>query len=566
MTEPFGSEQVHPQGCACGRHGLLLAESVVERAVLRAAFPRVAQRRRLLKALGGATVAAALAEVFPLGVARALAQDKPGALEKPNLKIGFIPITCASPIIMAAPMGFYSKRGLNVDVIKTAGWAIVRDKSMNREYDASHMLTPMPIALSLGLGSVQQAWQIPAIENINGQAIVLSTKMKDRRDPKTWKGMRFGIPFDYSMHNYLLRYYLAEAGIDPDADVQLRVIPPPEMVANLRADNIDGFLGPDPVNQRAVYDGIGFIHILSRNIWDGHPCCAFGVSKAFIADNPNTFLALSRAIVDATGYANKAENRKEIADAIAPANYLNQPPVVVEQALTGTFADGLGNIVRVPDRAGFDAFPWESFGVWMTDADAALGTAQGRGGLCRQVARHDVCWRPIAARVMRERRARRPPGASTKTFVVMGKPFDPAKAGEYLASFRDQAGDVARCALRGRRSSSFAILTIVLLAVWQFAVSGAGHDRAGDGSGIRQADGLVGDGGDSRPCRVRSAVISRSFSRNVVLTRSTIHGPNDKGLGIAAAVLARPGRGWAIGLAVSWWRSRCRVRDRHVAA
>ena len=159
---------------------------------------------------------------------------------------------------MAQPMGFYSKHGLNVDVVKTAGWAIVRDKAMNKEYDASHMLSPMPIAISLGIGSNQQDWQLPAIENINGQAIVLALKLKDRRDPKTWKGMRFGIPFDFSMHNYLLRYYLAEAGIDPDADVSLRVMPPPDMVANLRADNIDGFLGPDPVNQRAVYDGVGF--------------------------------------------------------------------------------------------------------------------------------------------------------------------------------------------------------------------------------------------------------------------------------------------------------------------
>ncbi|MCK8788282.1 ABC transporter substrate-binding protein, partial [Roseomonas sp. NAR14] len=83
---------------------------------------------------------------------------------------------------------------------------------------------------------------------------------KDRRDPKDWKGMTFGIPFDFSMHNYLLRYYLAEHGLDPDRDVQLRVVAPPEMVANLRSGNFDGFLGPDPINQRAVYDGVGFLH------------------------------------------------------------------------------------------------------------------------------------------------------------------------------------------------------------------------------------------------------------------------------------------------------------------
>jgi nitrate/nitrite transport system substrate-binding protein len=100
-----------------------------------------------------------------------------------------------------------------------------------------------------------------------------------------------------------LRYYLAEHGIDPDHDVQLRVTPPAEMVANLRAGNIDGFLGPEPFNQRAVFDEIGFIHILTKDIWDGHPCCAFGVSEKFVQASPNTFQALYRAILKATADA-----------------------------------------------------------------------------------------------------------------------------------------------------------------------------------------------------------------------------------------------------------------------
>ena len=199
---------------------------------------------------------------------------KAGTLEKKDLKVGFIPITCATPIIMAEPIGFYTKHGLNVEVVKTAGWAVIRDKTLNKEYDAAHMLSPMPLAISLGLGSKPMPYTVPAIENINGQAITLAVKHKDKRDPKDWKGFKFAVPFDYSMHNYLLRYYLAEHGIDPDIDVQIRAIPPPEMVANLRADNIDGFLAPDPMNQRAVYDGVGFIHMLTKEIWDGHPCCA----------------------------------------------------------------------------------------------------------------------------------------------------------------------------------------------------------------------------------------------------------------------------------------------------
>lgn len=420
----------HPAGCGCGRSPGSLGEAVAA-SVFRAAIPQAARRRTLLRAVGAAAVIAAIGEAFPLAAATATAEEA-GRIEKPKLRIGFIPITCASPIIMAEPMGFYSKHGLDVEVVKTAGWAIVRDKAMNREYDASHMLSPMPIAISLGVGSKQQDWQLPAIENINGQAIVLANKMRDRRDPTTWKGLRFGIPFDFSMHNYLLRYYLAEAGIDPDADVSLRVMPPPDMVANLRADNIDGFLGPDPINQRAVYDGIGFIHLLSKQIWDGHPCCAFAVSKSFITENPNTFMALSRAIIDATGYANKAENRKQIADAIAPANYLNQPPIVVEQALTGTYADGLGTIVREPNRAGFDPFPWQSFAVWI------MTQMQRWGQLKREVDYQQVAQQIYlatdAAKFM-QLQGQTPPSAATKTFVVMGKTFDPAKPAEYLASF-----------------------------------------------------------------------------------------------------------------------------------
>src|SRR6476659_5845502 len=305
----------------------------MEAAVMRALFPHDELRRRFLRAVGAGTALSAISTFFPLGAAKeAFAQS--GKLEKQSVKIGFIPITCATPIIMSLPMGFYARQGLNVDVVKTAGWAVIRDKTLNKEYDAAHMLSPMPLAITLGVGANAIPFAVPAIENINGQGIVLATKHKDKRDPKDWKGMKFAIPFDYSMHNYLLRYYLAEHGLDPDIDVQLRSVPPPEMVANLRADNIDGFLAPDNICQRAIYDGVGFMHLLSKEIWDGHPCCSFAASRELIKTAPNSFAALTRAIVDATAYASKAENRKQIAEAIAPANYINAPVTVLEQVLT----------------------------------------------------------------------------------------------------------------------------------------------------------------------------------------------------------------------------------------
>ncbi len=113
---------------------------------------------------------------------------------------------------------------------------------------------------------------------------MLHNDHKDKRDPKQWKGFKFGVPFEYSMHNFLLRYYVAEFGLDPDKDIQIRVVPPPEMVANLRAGNLDGYLSPDPFNQRAVWEKVGFIHMLTKDIWEGHPCCAFACSKEFATE------------------------------------------------------------------------------------------------------------------------------------------------------------------------------------------------------------------------------------------------------------------------------------------
>jgi nitrate/nitrite transport system substrate-binding protein len=444
FKNPFDpSVRLSRGGCSCGQHASQSAHdaevrssddqirNVVEQAVVRAIFPHDATRRAFLSAVGTSTAYAAIASIFPLATATELFAQA-ATPEKKDLKVGFIPITCATPIIMAKPMGFYEKQGLNVDVVKTAGWAVIRDKTLNKEYDAAHMLAPMPLAISLGVGSTPVPFAMPAVENINGQAITLSIKHKDKRDPKSWKGFKFGIPFDYSMHNYLLRYYLAEAGLDPDTDVQIRAVPPPEMVANLRAENIDGFLGPDPFNQRAVFDGVGFLHVLSKQLWNGHPCCAFAASKEFIAAQPNTYAALLRAIIEATAFAAKDENRKQIATAIAPANYLNQPETVLEQVLTGTYADGLGGIVKDPRRVDFDPFPYQSFAIWILTQMKRWG--QIKGDVDYKAVAEQVYLTTDTAKLMKEV-GLTPPTDPMKGFSVMGKPFDATKPAEYLASF-----------------------------------------------------------------------------------------------------------------------------------
>ena len=406
---------------------------MIEQAVVRALFPRDELRRNFLKAVGVRTAMSAIASVLPVGAMQAIAQDTKLAIEKKDLQIGFVPITCATPLIMSAPLKFYEREGLNVSLQRTAGWALVRDKMINKEYDASHMLSPMPLSISLGLGSVAAGLNVATVQNINGQAITLHQKFKDRRDPKAWKGMRFAIPFEYSIHNLLLRYYVAEAGLDPDKDIQIRVTPPAEMVANLRAGNIDGFLGPEPFNQRAVYDGVGFIHLLTKELWDGHPCCAFGVSDDFIKQNPNTFSALYRAILNAHAMARDPKHRSLIANAIAPTQYLNQPFEVLEQVLSGTFADGLGNIRKEPNRVDFDPFPSGTMAVWILSQLKRWGYVKG-----------DVSYRKVAEEVFMMTDARKvmtglgmtPPKEAYPKIKVMGKEFDPAKnVDQYVGSF-----------------------------------------------------------------------------------------------------------------------------------
>lgn len=411
------------------------ANRAVDDAIIRAVIPNDLERREFFHRVGRAAAVGIISSIIPFDRARMFAAEpvKAGAIEKKDLSIGFIPITCATPIIMAEPMGFYSKHGLNVKVRKAAGWAVIRDWVINGEVDAVHMLSPMPLASTLGAGSKAVNILMPAVENINGQAITLHIKHKDKvKGPQDMKGFRFCVPFDYSMHNYLLRYYLAEGGLDPDKDVSIRVVPPAEMVANLKADNLDGYLGPDPFNQRAVYENVGFIFKLTKEIWDGHPCCAFAITEEFTKKHPNTFIALWRAIIDATYFSSEPKNREEIAKAIAPANYLNQPEIVLKQVLTGKYATGLGSIANVPDRIDFDPVPWQAMAKWILSQMVRWKQLPA-----------DIDYDKIAAQVYLEagcsdllaklgHKRKKQPSAK---YTILGREFDAKNPRAYAASF-----------------------------------------------------------------------------------------------------------------------------------
>lgn len=400
-------------------------------------------RRRFLKnlAVGAALVTLANCAPKPAEEDPTETSEVPAGadnLEKKDLRIGFIPITCATPIIMSEPLGFYKKYGFNAEVVKMPSWGAVRDSAIAGELDAYHMLAPMPIAMTLGLGSASFGVKLASIENINGQAITVANKYKGKiNGPADFKGFNIGVPFPYSMHNLLLRYYLATGGIDPDQDVKIRPVPPPDSIAQLVAGDIDAYLMPDPFNQRAVYEEAGFIHKLTKELWPGHPCCAFAASDEWISANPNTFRALNKSIIEAAGYARDPANRPEIAQAISERAFLNQPVEVVEAVLTGNFEDGLGNTQNIPDRIDFDPYPWQSFANWIS-SQLVRWDLQGDGKVQTAIAadKYEEVGKEIfmtdLARELAAEVGQTPPGDIYRTETLEFDTFDPANPQEYI--------------------------------------------------------------------------------------------------------------------------------------
>lgn len=287
-------------------------------------------------------------------------------LEKKSIKVGFVPITCATPILMAKPLGIYEKYGLDVELVKMPGWAAVRDAMMAGELDATHLIAPMPITMSLGIGSAAFATRTVTISNLNGNAITVAKQHEQNvKGPADFKGFRIAIPYPHSTHTLLLRYYLATGGLDPDKDVQMDVVPPPDTVALMSVGDLDAMFIAEPFNQRLVAEGAGYLHMLSKDLWPGHPCCILSAGQEWMDANPNTFNALTKAVIEASHYSKGQTNRMAIVQELAPRSYLNQPLEVLEAIYTGQYEDGRGNTFNVPDRVEFDPYPWQSFSYWI---------------------------------------------------------------------------------------------------------------------------------------------------------------------------------------------------------
>jgi nitrate/nitrite transport system substrate-binding protein len=425
--------------CSCGQHHPpapgdeeCTVGDAIEQALLHGLFPEPVLRRTLLKSVGASTVLGALASLLPLDTLRAIAQEK-RPLEKTKLNVGFLPITCAAPLIYGETLGHYAKQGLEVSLQKVAGIGLIRDKMISGELDVSQQVMPVALTMTAGLGGTTQSIKVLTICNQNGNSLVLANKHKDNRDPRNWKGFVFAVPFEQSHQAMQLRNYVAAHGLDPDRDIAYRVIPPTDYVSNLRVGSIDGFFGGEPGGQRAVYEGAGFIHALSRDLWDGHPCCSVTAAESWIQQNPNTFMAFYRAIIAASLHVSDKNNRAGMAEVLSQPQYLNAPEVVVEQVITGRYADGLGEIKTAENRVDYQPFPHYAAAVW-------LMLQLRRWNILKQ----DIDYKKLAQQVMlatdagaimRELGAT-PPAAAFGKEVILGQEFDSSEPDAYLKAIR----------------------------------------------------------------------------------------------------------------------------------
>ncbi len=256
----------------------------------------------------GATLGGLMAGLPAGWVGATYADDSP---ETSTIRFGIIALTDCAPIVMAHELGLFKKFGITSIVSKEASWAVIRDKLSLGENQATHMLIGMPLASTMGLaGSPVKPLTIPWLLNRNGQAITLNNKLRQAgvRDPKALKPlvdkartagrpMTFAMTFPPGTHAMWMRYWLASGGIHPDKDVNLITIPPPQMVANMKVDKMDGFCVGEPWNNRAIADGIGFTAVTTQQLWRDHPekVCAF--TEEFASRNPKTVKAVLKGCI-----------------------------------------------------------------------------------------------------------------------------------------------------------------------------------------------------------------------------------------------------------------------------
>jgi nitrate/nitrite transport system substrate-binding protein len=309
-----------------------------------------------------------------------MAPTAAGVPEKEEVRIGFIPLTDCASVVMASVLGFDRKYGIRILPTREASWAGVRDKLVGGELDAAHVLYGLVYGVELGIGGPKKDMAVLMTLNNNGQGITLSRQLQEEGVTDGaglaalvaagGKKYTFAQTFPTGTHALWLYYWLASFGIDPLRDVKGIVVPPPQMVANMRLGNMDGCCVGEPWNQRAIIDKVGFTAATSQEVWPDHPEKVLGTTAEFVQKYPNTARAMIMAVLEASRWIDASDaNRIKAAETIAGEDYVNTDVEVIRARMLGQYEDGLGGRWMDGERMRFHNggavnFPYLSDGMW----------------------------------------------------------------------------------------------------------------------------------------------------------------------------------------------------------
>lgn len=385
------------------------------------------------------------------------------------LRAGFIPLMDASVLIVAAELGFAAREGLALDLVRDVSWANVRDRLAFRQFDIAHMLSPMPVASMLGLGSNPSPTITPFSLGRGGNAITLSLRLFERMQALTGvdeassaldnalalasvlSDMRergeqpptLGMTYPFSSHNYEFRYWLAAGGIDPDHDVKLVVVPPPLTSDALAAGAIDGFCVGAPWNMVASERGVGRIVAAKQDIWPSAPEKVIGMRPDWAEANPETVSRLIVALDAAARWCDDGANHDTLAALLAEPRYIAAPVGIIRRVLAGEFSlDAKGNLRTIPDYFVFHRdhanYPRPSQALWIYSQMIRWGQAEYSEAGARAAAsayRPDLYRAALGAANAPAEADIRPEGVAPDDRFMDGHVFDPGRIPDYAAAF-----------------------------------------------------------------------------------------------------------------------------------
>jgi nitrate/nitrite transport system substrate-binding protein len=420
-------------------------------------------RRNVVKQLASTASTAALVKAISLAFPGGIHIAQAAAPEVKKAVLGYIALIDASALVIAKEKGIFSKYGMpDVEVSKQASWGATRDNivlgSENNGIDGAHILTPMPYLISAGKvtqNNVPTPMYILARLNLDAQAISVSNEYKDlkvttdasplkdafAKKKAAGKEVKVAMTFPGGTHDLWIRYWLAAGGIDPDKDVSTIVVPPPQMVANMKVGNMDAFCVGEPWNEQLVNQGIGFSACTTGEIWFKHPEKALGLRAAWVDKYPNAARALLMAIMEAQQWCEKMENKDELAAIVGKRQWFNVPVPDIIGRLNGDVNYGNGRIEKGTKQymkfwSEHASYPFKSHDLWFVTEDIRWGKFEGRtdaNALVNKVNREDI-WRE-AAKALGVAAADIPPTSSRgKETFFDGKVFDPDNPGAYLKS------------------------------------------------------------------------------------------------------------------------------------